>query len=219
MKFLLQWMDCFGTAHSKQRTAGVNGRFGSMMNVGRCAAKRAARDCGMVHEIVLFIHDRACAADEQQRIAIIQLSHLVRGQQLTPGHLEIGRVGAGFAFRLPVRFRINCGFAKHFGDIFVRTGLVTAKIQNGIAVTWNCLPAILIQFFDLCHILNDNACRDGTRAHRRKLAREARQRHGGELVQHEANVARQRAVMNLVCAVIQGLECLRVKQAYKEIVG
>ena len=112
----------------------------------------------MVHEIVLFIHDRACAADEQQRIAVVQLSHLVRGQQFAPGHLEIGRVRTGFALRLPVRFGINCGFAEHFGDIFVRTGLVTAKIQNGIAVTWNCLPAILIQFFDLCHILNDNTC-------------------------------------------------------------
>ena len=55
-----------------------------------------------------------------------------------------------------MRFGINRGFAKHFGDIFVRTGLVTAKIQNGITVAWNCLPAILIQFFDLCHILNDN---------------------------------------------------------------
>ena len=99
----------------------------------------------------------------------------------------------------------------------MRTGLVTAKIQNGITVAWNCLPAILIQFFDLRHVLNDNACRDGTRAHGCKLAGEAWQRHGGKLVQHEANVARQRAVMNLVCAVIQGLECLRVKQAYKEI--
>ena len=93
----------------------------------------------MVHEIILFIHDRACAADEQQCIAIVQLPYLVRGQQLAPGHLEIGRVGAGFALRLPVRFRINRGFAKHFGDIFVRTGLVTAKIQNGITVAWNCL--------------------------------------------------------------------------------
>lgn len=53
-----------------------------MMNVGRCTAKRAARDCGMVHEIVLFIHDRACTANEQQRIAVVQLSNLVRGQQL-----------------------------------------------------------------------------------------------------------------------------------------
>ena len=51
-----------------------------MMNVGRCAAKRAARDCGMVHEIILFIHDRTCAADEQQRIAVIQLPHLVGRQ-------------------------------------------------------------------------------------------------------------------------------------------
>ena len=173
----------------------------------------------MVHEIILFIHDRACTADEQQRIAVVQLSHLVRGQQLTPGHLEIGRVGAGFAFRLPVRFRINCGFAKHFGDIFVRTGLVAAKIQNGITVAWNCLPAILVKLLDLRHVLYDNACRDGTRAHGCKLARESRQRHGCELVQHKANVARQRAVVDLVCAVIQGLERLRVKQAYKEIVG
>ena len=36
----------------------------------------------MVHEIVLFIHDRACAANEQQRIAVVQLSHLIWGQQL-----------------------------------------------------------------------------------------------------------------------------------------
>ena len=190
-----------------------------MMNVGRCAAERAVRDRRMVHEIILFIHDRTCAADEQQRIAVVQLSHLVRGQQLASGHLEIGRVGAGFAFRLTVRFRINCGFAKHFGDIFVRTGLVTAKIQNGIAVTWNCLPAILIQFFDLRHVLNDNACRDGTRAHRRKLARKAWQRHGCKLIQYKANVARQRAVVDLVCAVIEGLKRLCVKQTHKEIVG
>ena len=32
-------------------------------------------------------------------------------------------------------------------------------------------------------------------------------------------MTRQRAVMNLVCTVIEGLERLRVKQAYKEIVG
>ena len=37
----------------------------------------------MVHEIILFIHDRTCAADEQQRIAVVQLSHLVWGQQLS----------------------------------------------------------------------------------------------------------------------------------------
>ena len=35
----------------------------------------------MVHEIILFIHDRTCAADEQQRIAIVQFPYLVRGQQ------------------------------------------------------------------------------------------------------------------------------------------
>ena len=53
-----------------------------MMDIGRCAAERAVRDRWMVHEIVLFIHDRACTANEQQRIAVVQLSNLVRGQQL-----------------------------------------------------------------------------------------------------------------------------------------
>ena len=112
-------MQIFGAAHTEQRTAGVNGRFASVMDVRRCTAKRAARDCGMVHEIVLFIHDRACTADEQQRIAIVQLSHLVRGQQLAPGYLEIGLVGAGFAFRLAARLGINRGFAEHFRNVFV----------------------------------------------------------------------------------------------------
>ena len=116
----------------------------------------------MVHKIVLLVHDRTCAADEQQRIAVVQLPHLVRGQQFTPGHLEIGRVRTRFAFCLPVRFRINCGFAEHLGHIFVRTGFVAAEIQNGITVSWNCLPAILIQFFDLCHVLYDHTSRNGT---------------------------------------------------------
>ena len=110
-----------------------------------------------------------------------------------------------------MRFGINRGFAKHLRHIFVRTGFVAAEIQNGIAVAWNCLPAILIQFFDLRHVLNDNACRDGTRAHRRKLAGEAWQRHGCELVQHKANVARQWTVVDLVCAVIEGLKRLCIK--------
>ena len=72
------------------RVLAIAHRFCSMMNVGRCAAERAVRNRRMVHEIILFIHDRTCAADEQQRIAIVQFPYLVRGQQFAPGHLEIG---------------------------------------------------------------------------------------------------------------------------------
>ena len=90
MKFPLQWIRIFCAAHTKQRAASVNGRFGSMMNVGRCAAEGTVCNRWMVHEIILFIHDRACAADEQQRIAVVQFPYLVRGQQFASGHLEIG---------------------------------------------------------------------------------------------------------------------------------
>ena len=130
--------------HTKQRMTGVNGRFASMMDVRRCTAEGAVRDGWMVHEIVFFVHDRTCAADEQQRIAIVQLSHLVRGQQLASRHMEIGRVGAGFAFRLTMRFRINRGFAEHFGNVFMPAGFVATKVKNCVAVSGNRLPAILV---------------------------------------------------------------------------
>ena len=119
MKFLLQWIQIFCAAHTKQRTTSVNGRFASVMDVRRCTAEGTVRNRRMVHEIILFIHDWACAADEQQRIAVVQFPYLVRSQQLAPGHLEIGRVRTGFALRLPVRFGINCGFAEHLRNVFV----------------------------------------------------------------------------------------------------
>ena len=112
----------------------------SYLYVRRCAAEGAVRDGRMVHEIILFIHNRTCAADEQQRIAVVQLPHLVRRQKLPTGHLKVGRIRTGFAFRLPMCFRVDCSFAEHFGHILVRAGFITAEIQNGIAVARNRLP-------------------------------------------------------------------------------
>ena len=55
----------------------------------------------MVHEIILFIHDRACAADEQQRITVVQLPHLVWGQQLlatmSSDEFKKEKIGLGMA--------------------------------------------------------------------------------------------------------------------------
>ena len=53
-----------------------------MVDVGRSAAQRGLADGGMLHEIVLLIHHGLCAPDEQDRIPVVQLPHLIRGQQL-----------------------------------------------------------------------------------------------------------------------------------------
>ena len=66
----------------------------------------------MVHEIVLFIHDRACAADEQQRIAIVQLSHLVRCQQLF-ATMSSGKFKKGQALSKKAVFHSACPFLIH----------------------------------------------------------------------------------------------------------
>mgnify|MGYP006971976405 CR=1 FL=1 len=53
-----------------------------MVDVGRTAAQRGLANGWMLHEIVLLIHHRLCATDEQNRIPVVQLPHLVWGQQL-----------------------------------------------------------------------------------------------------------------------------------------
>ena len=66
----------------------------------------------MVHEIVLFIHARACTANEQQRIAVVQLSHLVRGQQLF-ATMSSGKFKKGQALSKKAVFHSACPFLIH----------------------------------------------------------------------------------------------------------
>ena len=37
---------------------------------------------------------------------------------------------------------------------------VAAQVQNCVTIAWNCLPTVLKKFLDLCHILNNGACRN-----------------------------------------------------------
>lgn len=48
-------------------------------------------------------------------------------------------------------------------------------------------------------------------SHGGKFPGEARQRHGGELVQHEVDVAGQGSVVDLVSAVVEGLKRLGIE--------
>ena len=97
------------------------------MNIGRPAAVHGVADGRMLGELVLQIHDRPGAADEQDGIPVVQAAHFIRGEQLPAAHLEIGGVGTGAAFRLAVGPRVNGGLAQRLGDVLVGAGLVAAQ--------------------------------------------------------------------------------------------
>lgn len=98
-------------------------------------------------------------------------------------------------------------------------GLVAAQIEDGVRVSGDRLPGILVQFLDLSHVLDDGAGGDVAGAHGGQLTGEARQGHGRKLVQHKVDMARQRPMVDLIGAVVEGLKRLGIEQADQKIVG
>ena len=73
-----------------------------MVDVGRSAAVNGMVDGGMFGQLVLQVHHRLGAADEQDGIAVVQPPHLIWSQQFAAAHLKIGGVRAGFSLGLTV---------------------------------------------------------------------------------------------------------------------
>ena len=72
------------------------------MDVGRIPAVDGLSDVGVPVQVVLIVHHRREAADEQQRLAVVQQTHLVRGHKLPARGLHVGGVAAALALGLPV---------------------------------------------------------------------------------------------------------------------
>ena len=53
------------------------------MNIGWPAAVHGVADGRMLGKLVLQIHDRPGAADEQDGVPVVQAAHLIRGEQLS----------------------------------------------------------------------------------------------------------------------------------------
>ena len=96
-------------------------------------------------------------------------------------------------------------------------GLVSAQVQDGVRVAGDGLPGVLIQLLDLGHVLDDGAGGDIPGSHGGQLPGEARQWHGRELIQHKVDVSGQGSVMDLVGAVVEGLERLGIEQGHQEV--
>ena len=54
-----------------------------MVDVGRPTAVNGVTDGGVIGQLVLQIHHRLGAPDEQDGVAVIQPTHLIWGQQFT----------------------------------------------------------------------------------------------------------------------------------------
>ena len=54
-----------------------------MVDVGRPAAVNGVADGGVFRQLILQIHHRLGAPDEQDGVAVVQPPHFIRGQQFT----------------------------------------------------------------------------------------------------------------------------------------
>ena len=154
----------------------------------------------MVQQVVLFIHHRHFATDEQQGVSVIQHPHLRRIQQLPPGDLPVGGIVAAAPGAFSVGVHINgllaeVGFRNHF----VGAGFIAAQIQKLIAVAQDGFPLLFKQVLKLGDILNDDGHKHIPGTHgRQQLVKIIRQAHIGELVHEKVDGNRQRSLVFIV---------------------
>ena len=123
------------------------------------------------------------------------------------------------------------------GDITVDFSGYTASNENGkiditpkeleilkvlidnIRVAGDGFPRILVQFLDLRHVLDNGAARNISGTHGCQFPRQTGQVDRRSLVQNKVDMTRQRAMVDLVGAVVQRLKYLGIQQADEEIEG
>ena len=173
----------------------------------------------MLHQFVFQIQNRSGPSYEQDAIPVVQHPHLVRGQQLSAAHLEVGGVGAGASLRLPMGLGVDGGLAQGLRNVLVGACLVAAEIEQRVRVAGDGFPGILVEFLDLRHVLDDRAARNVAGTHGRQFPWEPRQVDGRRFVEDEVDMTRQCAMVQLVCTVVKRLEYLGVQQAYQKVEG
>ena len=73
-----------------------------MVNIWRTTGQGRVPDGRMLHQIIFLVDDRLRAPDKQNRIAVVQLADLIRGQQFPACHLLIGVIAAAAALGAPM---------------------------------------------------------------------------------------------------------------------
>ena len=103
-----------------------------VVDVGRPASVDGVADGGVLGQLILQVHDRLGASDEEDGVAVVQHPHFIWGQKLTATLLKICGIGAGFSLGLAVSPSVNRGFAEGLGNVLVGAGFVASKVQYGV---------------------------------------------------------------------------------------
>ena len=188
------------------------------VGIDRRAAIGGVLDVGMFQKVILFIHQRRFATDKEQGQVIVQHTDLIGRHQLPARDLVVGGVAAGMPGALAVGVQPEGAFPQVvLRDQLVSGRFIAAQVQKFITVADDGFPLLFKQRLELGNVLNDDGNADIPGAHGGQLTGKAGQGHRGELVQHKVDMAGQGPMVDLVRAVVEGLERLGVEQGYQKL--
>ena len=174
----------------------------------------------MAQHVVLVVPDGTFAANKKKRVAVVQHTHFIGGQQLAARKLPVGGIVSLSALGPTVGVGVNGFLAQELGNILVGTLLVAAQIDELVTVADDALPLLFKQGLQLCHVLNDDAHGDFPGAHgRQQLVKLIGQGDVCELVHDEVDVDREPPAVPVVGGVVELLEELGVEHSDQEIKG
>lgn len=153
----------------------------------------------MLENVVFQVHHGEFPSDEQNGVAVIKHTNLIRGQKLSTADLIVGGIVSASPGTLSVSVCVDGFLAQQFAHIFVGGLLVATQVEELIAVADDGFPLLFKQCLELCQVLKNDGHKHTTGTHNGKdLIEVVRQADIGELVHQEVNRNRQCAAVNMV---------------------
>ena len=173
--------------------------------------------------VVLVVHERVGARDEQDGLLSAHLRNLRRVDEVAALYLQVLARRGGLARALPVGHLVDGLLANHLGNLLVRGVGLAAEEQRRVAAVHDGLGLLVVLRFQLAHGLQDDGDADVARA-----------RHGdgllnlrdgadvGELVEDEVDRRGQLAAVvreGLPAELVDGLPHEDGEQERERLVG
>ena len=136
------------------------------MYIGRRSSILCLFEQRMFKGIKLPVYDGIVATDQDDTLVVLQFPGFIWSKKLPSEDVIIPGTAPLPAFGFPTAFFINGAFSQALADIFMGGLLITAQINQRIAVARYGFPGILKQSLDLRKVLYDDDTGDLTGPHR-----------------------------------------------------